>query len=349
MALAPPLKLTRDQLASFLKDQRQIRAFENLFGVVEDVIDVNVEFIASNSAPQNNTGTSTDYIDLPINGPHVTQARRVQWNEDDGTVDIGLYGGSVLQVGQEIMYYAKNTSGVTITNGTPVMFSGTVGSSGKLTFTKAVADGSVPSEYMMGAATQDIENNAFGYITSFGLIRGWNTTGAPYGETWNDGDLLYFDPATPGTWTKVKPAAPNIHIPVAVVIDAGSGGSGSIFMRMQIEESVKDLQDVELVRASANGQVLVYNTSTARWENNNITQGTNIAVTNSPGGVRIDTTSTITAVLRDNSADLIKSTATLSNGAGANVGTLNNAPTAGNPTKWVAIDDNGTTRYIPAW
>jgi hypothetical protein len=30
-------------------------------------------------------------------------------------------------------------------------------------------------------------------------------------------------------------------------------------------------------------------------------------------------------------------------------GTLTNAPAAGNPTRWIAIDDNGTTRYIPAW
>lgn len=33
----PPLRLTRDQLASFLKDQRQIKAFENLFAIVESI------------------------------------------------------------------------------------------------------------------------------------------------------------------------------------------------------------------------------------------------------------------------------------------------------------------------
>ena len=38
-----------------------------------------------------------------------------------------------------------------------------------------------------------------------------------------------------------------------------------------------------------------------------------------------------------------------SNGVGAATGTLTNAPTAGNPTKWIPIDDNGTTRHIPAW
>ena len=39
----------------------------------------------------------------------------------------------------------------------------------------------------------------------------------------------------------------------------------------------------------------------------------------------------------------------LANGAGASLGTLTNAPSAGNPTKWIAINDNGTIRYIPTW
>ena len=33
----PPLRLPREQLASFLKDQRQIKAFENLFAIVESI------------------------------------------------------------------------------------------------------------------------------------------------------------------------------------------------------------------------------------------------------------------------------------------------------------------------
>lgn len=46
---------------------------------------------------------------------------------------------------------------------------------------------------------------------------------------------------------------------------------------------------------------------------------------------------------------LIHTGTALANGSAANAGTLNNAPAAGNPTKWVPIDDNGTTRFIPAW
>lgn len=317
------LNLTRDQLATFLKNHEQIRQFERLFQIADEVspssdtqgisieasnagaaanealaqivslakdaainagnadqkavqaldtlgrIANALEMLATAPVIQNNNSVVTDYIDLPEDGPHVTQARRVQWNQDDGTLDVGLYGGSVLQVGQELMYYAKNTSGGPIANGTPVMFTGTVGASGKLTFGPAVADGSVLADYMMGVATQDIADNAFGYVTSFGLVRGFNTTGAPYGEVWTDGDLLYFDPATPGTWTNVAPQAPNIDVPVAVVINAGGGGSGSIFVRMTVAESLARLQDVYINGTGTPNDfdVLLYDATQSRWEN----------------------------------------------------------------------------------
>lgn len=46
---------------------------------------------------------------------------------------------------------------------------------------------------------------------------------------------------------------------------------------------------------------------------------------------------------------IFRSAATITSGAGAQSGTLTNAPAAGNPTSWIPINDNGTTRYIPAW
>lgn len=48
-------------------------------------------------------------------------------------------------------------------------------------------------------------------------------------------------------------------------------------------------------------------------------------------------------------ATMHTTTTALTNGAAAAAGTLLNAPVAGNPTKWIGINDNGTTRYIPAW
>ena len=48
-------------------------------------------------------------------------------------------------------------------------------------------------------------------------------------------------------------------------------------------------------------------------------------------------------------ATLLNTSVTLSNGAGSAAGTISNAPVAGNPTKWIAINDNGIIRHIPAW
>jgi hypothetical protein len=46
---------------------------------------------------------------------------------------------------------------------------------------------------------------------------------------------------------------------------------------------------------------------------------------------------------------LIRTGTALSNNAGISIGTLTNAPSAGDPTKWIAINDNGTIRKIPTW
>lgn len=56
--------------------------------------------------------------------------------------------------------------------------------------------------------------------------------------------------------------------------------------------------------------------------------------------------STITAV---GGATFLTTSTALTNGAGVGLGTLTNAPAAGDPTKWIGINDNGTTRYVPAW
>jgi co-chaperonin GroES (HSP10) len=46
---------------------------------------------------------------------------------------------------------------------------------------------------------------------------------------------------------------------------------------------------------------------------------------------------------------MLNSSVTLTNAAGAAAGTLTNAPTVGNPSKWITINDNGTVRKIPTW
>lgn len=48
-------------------------------------------------------------------------------------------------------------------------------------------------------------------------------------------------------------------------------------------------------------------------------------------------------------AAMLHAVVNMTDGAAASLGTLTNAPAVGDPTKWIPFDDNGTTRYIPAW
>ena len=67
------------------------------------------------------------------------------------------------------------------------------------------------------------------------------------------------------------------------------------------------------------------------------------------GGAGVGGALNVGGALEVSSATLIKTNTTLTDGAAAAVGTLTNAPTAGNPTKWVLINDNGVIRKFPTW
>jgi hypothetical protein len=69
------------------------------------------------------------------------------------------------------------------------------------------------------------------------------------------------------------------------------------------------------------------------------------------GGLSVGTTQAPVAghIFINNTLYLMRNKSSWNNGAGVVTATLNNSPSAGNPTKWIPVDDNGTTRYIPAW
>jgi len=69
------------------------------------------------------------------------------------------------------------------------------------------------------------------------------------------------------------------------------------------------------------------------------------------GGLSVGTSSDPgSGLIYTNSASFLMRTKTsLTGGGTGSVPTLTAGPAAGNPTKWLPYDDNGTTRYIPAW
>lgn len=147
-------------------------------------------------------GGTIDYIQFNTNYTDGLNTARMQWNADDGTVELGLPGGTVnLQLGQEQLIYVRNVSGVTISNGQVVARTGQIGNSRP---NVSLADADSTNAYLripIGVATETIADNQSGYVTSAGLVRDVNTAG------FMGGVPLYLS-TTPGQLTTTIPGYP---------------------------------------------------------------------------------------------------------------------------------------------
>jgi len=183
-----------------------------------------------------------------------TDIGTVAW--DGGTtLGIQMTAGVLQQVGESQYYYIKADS--TITKGQLIMFTGAVGASGVIK--GAPATGLTDGQYLIGVAAENIASNGFGLVTSFGHVRGWNTTGSPVGETWVDGDILYYNPTIPGALTKTQPTAPNVKATIAVVINAAPAGSGEVFVRVSTGSVLGGTDSNVQFGTLANGDLIQYN------------------------------------------------------------------------------------------
>lgn len=162
----------------------------------------------------------------------------VCWNALDRTLNITHQNGVKQQVGQESYFVVKNVTGNTIPNGTFVRFDGvTENGINRLDAAPFLADGTYPSLYGIGIATEDIADNAIGFVTNFGMVRGLNTTGSDVSESWQVGQILYASPTNAGKLTNEKPTAPNNVLPVAAIVKVDAT-EGEVFVRPTFEQKM---------------------------------------------------------------------------------------------------------------
>lgn len=149
----------------------------------------------------------------------------------DGGTTMGVQATAnvLIRVGEAEYVYAKASSAVT--KGQLCYHTGAVGASGVITVAPTPLALTDPNQ-IVGVAAETIALNGFGLIQISGDLRGFNTSGSSVGETWADGDPLYYNPAYVGSFTKTKPSAPNQKTYIGEVTNAGSGGSGSIHIRI---------------------------------------------------------------------------------------------------------------------
>ena len=183
-------------------------------GMIDDNVSSTVTTYSSNKIE-----TDLNVIGFDISADVSVRPGQVAWNATEGTYDMGLENGSVLQAGQENIRKVTNNSGALISNGTLVMYNGTNGASGRINV-KPFTAGFNEAIKLYGVATQSIASNADGIITIEGKVRGIDTTGASVGEVWVDNDILYAKPNDNGMMTKIEPLDNELKIVVASVIKA---------------------------------------------------------------------------------------------------------------------------------
>lgn len=155
-------------------------------------------------------GFTTSLLDFtPQTAPAYLRGR--VWYDSD-TESLSYYddiSGTSNQIGKEEHVRVRNTTGVTITNGSVVYVSGATGQTPQITLAQANADG---TSNVIGIVTHNISHNAFGKVTTFGIVNDVNTL------AFAEGSILYLSQSVAGGLTSTRPSAPNFAVIVGICL-----------------------------------------------------------------------------------------------------------------------------------
>jgi hypothetical protein len=164
-------------------------------------------------------------------GPHDDVEGWADWNSIDKTLDIHNGSGVTIQVGQEQHVRVLNATGSVISNGKAVFLSGAV--DGRVTISLASNKTADNARKTIGITTQEIGIGAEGIVTTFGVVRGTDTS------AYSLGDVLYVG-STSGGLTATVPVGSQWIIVVGVVSKVGVL-DGQIFVRAVVYEIPDEL------------------------------------------------------------------------------------------------------------
>lgn len=219
-----------------------------------------------------------DYVQLNTSATVADAVGRIYWDANQGTADIGLFGGNVVQrLGQSLVAYVTNAEAVTITKGQAVYLFSAVGDRASVKLAYNTSDAT--SAKTLGLVAEDIAAGAAGFVMCQGVVYKMNTA------AYTAGDSLYLG-ATAGALTTTKPYAPN-HLVYIGTVEKANAGNGQIYVRVQNGYELDELHNVS-AQSPSNEQTIVYNSSTGLWEKNTVSLSAgvrgNLPVTNLNSG-----------------------------------------------------------------
>ena len=205
-----------------------------LYNIVEDTtpqlggnLDLNSYSITGvgNVDISGNITAITGYFDVldmnPLTQPPHLEGR-LFYDVENHTITLYNDEPSIsMQIGQELYVRVRNNKTYNIPNGSVVRLDGAHGNAAP-TIALASADSEIDSQ-VVGLATHDIGPNSFGYVTTYGLVRGLDTDGVI-----NDGDELFLAVES-GQYTHIPPELPYYKISIGRVI-VSNENNGSVFV-----------------------------------------------------------------------------------------------------------------------
>jgi hypothetical protein len=163
-----------------------------------------------------------------------------------------------------VKHYVKNSTGTTISAGTPVYVSGANGAN--MLISKASNSGEITSSKTFGLLAQTLAQNAIGFVITEGLLSGLDTSTAAIGDpVWlgANGSLIY--------GLSNKPSAP-AHLVFLGIVTRVHAQVGQIFVKVQNGFELNELHDVDLDYTTPpnDKDVLAFNSSSGMWTNSSI-------------------------------------------------------------------------------
>lgn len=200
---------------------------------------------------------STYHVDFDTAYQSSSAVGRLNWDDGEGTLNLGLKGGNVnLSMGQEMVVLCYNGSGSDMSDGDVVYIQGAQGQRPNINLASASSEAS--SSKTLGIVTEPILAGQEGFVTTFGIVNNVNTFG------FTEGAALWLD-TTAGAYTETKATSPDHLVFIGYCLKA-SENAGRIFVSPQNGYEIEELHDV-LITSIADNHVLSYDNATGLWKN----------------------------------------------------------------------------------
>jgi len=196
-------------------------------------------------------GLITDFVSFDLTPVASPAAGQIAYQGNTGALSYLLNNSNVMcSIGQTMHAYVHNGEAVTITKGQAVYLFSASGNKASVKLANNTSDAT--SAKTFGLAAEDIASGANGMVICQGVIDGLNTS------MYTAGDTLYLG-NTAGSYTNVKPYAPN-HFVYIGIVERANAGNGQIYVRVQNGYEMDEIHDVDLITTPpVANNVLTYN------------------------------------------------------------------------------------------